>query len=66
MGLTACLVPIAAFGFAWLASRSQNTCTPWVTAAVVGTTAIICGAVVGTTAVICETISAVEVAKASG
>jgi hypothetical protein len=44
--LIATLVPIGAFGFAWMASRSHRNIAAWVTAAVVGTTAVICGSIV--------------------
>ncbi|MFO0959567.1 MAG: hypothetical protein U0800_19385 [Isosphaeraceae bacterium] len=41
----ACLVPLGVFGFAWLASRERRSIEAWVTASVVGTTAVICGSI---------------------
>jgi hypothetical protein len=43
--MIACLVPISAFGFAWIASRPRRSVEAWVAAAVVGTTALICGSI---------------------
>jgi hypothetical protein len=49
--MIACLVPISVFGFAWSASRSRRSVEAWVTAAVVGTTAVICGSIVAIEAI---------------
>ena len=61
--IAACLVPIATCGFAWLASRSQRNVEAWVSAAIVGITAVLSGAVVGTTSVICDTVRAIQASE---
>jgi hypothetical protein len=49
--VVACLVPISAFGFAWMASRYRRSVEAWVAAAVVGATAVICGSILAIKAV---------------
>jgi hypothetical protein len=43
--VVASLVPISVFGFAWMASRQRRSVEAWIAAAVVGTTAVICGSI---------------------